>query len=203
MRAIGPRYLISAVARIYKPGCQVDHMLVLEGPQGKQKSTALRTLAVRDAWFTDRLSHVASKDAVLEMAGVIIVETAEMDTLFRASSSATKSFLTRRDDRFRPPYGKHPIRLKRQCVFAGSINPPANGYLKDPTGARRFWPVTCHGMIDRAHKGCLRHGSMSATTDPVAACDPKLARRNIRAPDGMHYPGPLPVRRVQHHQRTV
>jgi hypothetical protein len=63
IRAIGPRYLISAVARIYKPGCKVDHMIVLEGPQGKQKSEALRALAVRDAWFTDRLSHVLSKDA--------------------------------------------------------------------------------------------------------------------------------------------
>jgi predicted P-loop ATPase len=31
-------------------------------------------------------------------------------------------------------------------VFAGSIN-PQGGYLSDPTGARRFWPVTC-GSID-------------------------------------------------------
>ena len=50
---------------------------------------------------------------------------------------------------FRPPHGKHPINLQRQCVFAGTINPPVGGYLKDPTGNRRIWPVTCNGMIDR------------------------------------------------------
>jgi predicted P-loop ATPase len=149
IRAIGPRYLISSVARIFQPGCKVDHVPVLEGPQGKLKSEALRALVKNDAWFTDRLSHVASKDAALELAGVQLVEIAEMDALTKATSSAIKSFLTRRRDRFRPPYGKHPIALPRQCVFAATINPPAGGYLKDPTGARRFWPVACRGMIDR------------------------------------------------------
>src|SRR5262249_10911859 len=80
-RAVGPRFLISGVARIYKPGCQVDHVLLLEGPQGKQKSAALRTLAVKDAWFTDRLSHVTSKDAAQETAGVLLIELAEMEPL--------------------------------------------------------------------------------------------------------------------------
>jgi predicted P-loop ATPase len=147
--AIGPRYLISAVARIYQPGARVDHVLVLEGPQGKQKSEALRTLAVNDAWFTDRLSHISSKDVILEIVGVLIVEIAEMDALTKATTSATKSFLTRRYDRFRPPWGRHPLTLPRQSLFAGSINPTVGGYLKDPTGARRFWPVACRGMIDR------------------------------------------------------
>ena len=61
IRAIGPRYLISAVRVSIAPGCQVDHMLVLEGPQGKRKSEALRTLAVNDGWFTDRLSHLEAR----------------------------------------------------------------------------------------------------------------------------------------------
>jgi predicted P-loop ATPase len=150
VRAIGLRYLISAVARIYRPGCKVDHVLVLEGPQGKQKSEALRRLVKIDAWFTDRLSHVASKDAALEVIGVLLVEIAEMDALTKATTSAIKSFLTRRRDRLRPPYGRHTVNHLRQCVFAATINPPAGGYLKDPTGARRFWPVACHGMIDIA-----------------------------------------------------
>jgi predicted P-loop ATPase len=149
VRAVGPRFLTSAVARIYRPGCKVDHMLVLEGPQGKQKSEALRTVAVKDAWFTDQLSHVASKDASLETEGVLLIEFGEMDALTKATNSALKSFITRRHDRVRPPWGIHAINRPRQCVFAGTINPPAGGYLKDPTGARRFWPVACHGRIDR------------------------------------------------------
>jgi Virulence-associated protein E-like domain len=91
IRAIGPRYLISSVARIFQPGCKVDHVPVLEGPQGKLKSEALRALVKNDAWFTDRLSHVASKDAALELAGVQLVEIAEMDALTKATSSAIKS----------------------------------------------------------------------------------------------------------------
>jgi predicted P-loop ATPase len=155
VRAIGLRYLISAVARIYQPGCKVDHTLVLEGPQGKQKSEALRRLFGAE-WFTERLSHVASKDAKQELIGVWGVEIAEMDALTKATASATKSFLTLRRDRFRPPYGKHVINLPRQCVFAATINPPVGGYLKDPTGARRFWPVVCRGMIDIAGLEAVR-----------------------------------------------
>jgi predicted P-loop ATPase len=140
-RAIGPRFMISGVARVHEPGCKVDHTLILEGPQGKLKSEALRTVAIRDAWFSDRLSHMASKDAAIEVAGVLLFEIAELDALTRVASSTAKGFLTRRYDRFRPPYGKHPVNVPRQCVFAGTINPPPEGYLKDPTGARRFWPV--------------------------------------------------------------
>src|SRR5262245_9184169 len=120
-----------------------------KGHKGSKKSEALRTLAVNDEWFTDRLSHISGKDCIIETAGVLIVEIAEMHALTKTTASATKAFLSRRLDRFRPPWGKHPVTLPRQCVFAGSINPAVGGYLKDPTGARRFWPVACQGMIDR------------------------------------------------------
>jgi predicted P-loop ATPase len=139
-RAVGPRWLISAVARIYVPGCKADCALILEGPQGIRKSSALMALAA--PWFTDRLSDLASKDAAMETRGVWIIEIAELDTMGRAEVSTVKAFMSRTQDRFRPPYGKRLVDLPRQCVFAGSVN-PEGGYLKDPTGGRRFWPVVC------------------------------------------------------------
>jgi predicted P-loop ATPase len=142
--AIGTRWMISAVARVSIPGCQADSALILEGPQGIRKSSALATLAGN--WFTDGLSELGSKDSAMETRGVWIIELAELDSLSRAEVSTVKAFISRRHDRFRPPYGKRLVDLPRQCVFAGSVN-PEGGYLKDATGGRRFWPVVC-GKID-------------------------------------------------------
>jgi predicted P-loop ATPase len=143
VRAVGAKWLIGAVARVYKPGCKNDSCLILEGPQGSLKSTALRTLA--DPWFTDDMPELGTKDSALQTRGVWIVELAELDAMSRAEVSKVKAFMSRATDRFRPPYGRHPIEAPRECVFAGTVNHDA--YLRDETGGRRFWPVRC-GKID-------------------------------------------------------
>src|SRR5690606_30033294 len=47
LQAVGPCWLISAVARVMSPGSKVDHALILEAEQGTYKSTLAATLAVK------------------------------------------------------------------------------------------------------------------------------------------------------------
>lgn len=146
VRQVGTRFLISAVARIYQPGCKVDHVLILEGAQGSYKSTAARVLA-GDDWFTDQLADMGSKDASMQLRGVLIVELAELDALNRSEMARAKAFISMQTERFRLPYGRRMIQVPRQCVFIGTTN--SDQWLKDETGGRRFWPVRC-GQIDIA-----------------------------------------------------
>ena len=140
---IGRKWLISGAARIMEPGCQADAALILEGPQGSKKSTLFRRLF--EPWFSDDIEVLGSKDSSMQLQGIWGLEIAELDSLHRSEITRVKAFLSRRVDRFRPPYGKMVIEWPRQNIFAGSTN--RDTYLADDTGARRFWCVRC-GSLD-------------------------------------------------------
>lgn len=149
---VSERWLISSVARGLKPGCKVDTMPILEGPQGLNKSMSVKALYGAE-FFSDNLSDIGSKDAMMEMQGVWGLEVAEMHRFSAAETNAVKKFLTREIDRFRPPYGRSVIEAPRRVVMVGTINPEGNAYLRDPTGARRFWPLECRKInIDAIHR---------------------------------------------------
>lgn len=143
VRAISGRWLISAVARVMQPGCKADCALILEGPQGRGKSSALKTMF--HPWFTDEISDLGTKDASMQLPGAWCFEIAELDAMGRGDVSKIKAFMSRTADRFRPAYGHRVIEQPRQNVFAGTVN--HNEYLRDETGARRFWSVAT-GRID-------------------------------------------------------
>ena len=145
IRSVFSKWMISAVARVCNPGCKADHVLVLEGEQGERKSAFFSIIG--NPWYTPDVAALGSKDAAEQIVGVWIVELDELDSLSRARDvAAAKSFITRSTDRFRWSYGRRVSEHKRQCVFGGTVNPQP--WMRDPTGGRRFWPLTCVGEAD-------------------------------------------------------
>ena len=148
-RSFGRKVLIAAVRRVRQPGCKFDFMLVLEGPQGAGKSLALKILAGSEENFSDAPIKWDDPQAQQEAVnGVLIYEVAELTGLRKADVEHVKNFLSRTVDKVRPAYGRYRVDRPRRCIFIGTTNGGASaGYLSDPTGARRFWPVAV-GRID-------------------------------------------------------
>lgn len=148
VRLVSRYWLISAVARALRhvEGCQVDTMLILEGLQGLGKSQLFRALAVRKDWHADAKIDVHDKDTLQNMLGVWVWEMAELDALSRHDAGSLRAFLTQQSNRFRAPFDREPELHHRQTVFCGTSN--HTEYLKDETGARRFWPVLCQGEVN-------------------------------------------------------
>ena len=142
IRAIARKMMVAAVARIYEPGVKFDSVVVLNGPQGMGKSSFFAKLGGK--WFSDSLtiSDMKDKAAPEKLQGYWILELGELAGLKKMDVETVKAFITRQDDKFRHSYGYSVEDHPRQCIIVGSTN-NGDGFLRDVTGNRRFWPVTC------------------------------------------------------------
>ena len=143
---IGTRWLVQGVARILSAGAQTDGCLILQGPQGIGKSSALRILARRAEWYRDSFIDIRTgRDAYSKLAGVWIYEFPELESTRGRDNNSVKAFLTQHTDTYRPAYARYEQEVARQVIFAGTTNDIE--ILKDPTGSRRYWIVKC-GVCD-------------------------------------------------------
>ena len=149
VRAVTRKTLCGAIARVMNPGCKFDTMLVLNGPQGKGKSTLISKLC--GEWFNDSLllNDTKDKTAAEKLQGYWILEIGELAGLKKTEIETLRGFLSRQNDIYRASFGRRATPHPRQCVFIGTTN-AENGYLRDTAGNRRFWPVKTPGDAARA-----------------------------------------------------
>lgn len=145
-RAVTRKTLVAAVRRTFHPATKFDQVLTLVGPQGIGKSTIWAKLAGQ--WFTDDMTITDMKDktGAEKLAGNLIVEIAELAGMRKTEAEAVKSFISRTTDKYRPAYGRNVEIYQRDCILVATTN-AQDGFLRDPTGNRRWWavPVTGHG----------------------------------------------------------
>lgn len=147
LTVVGRKTLVAMVARIFEPGCEFHHVLILEGIQRRGKSQTFKILAA--PWHNDTDLNVKDKDGKMQIQGVWVMEMSELTAFNRADATGLKSFIASGVDRFRRPYGGRMENFKRQSIFVGTTND--DKYLNDPTGNTRFWPV----KIERLKRDAL------------------------------------------------
>lgn len=164
-------WLISAVARVMDPGCQVDHTLILQSGQGKYKSTWFKTLG--GDWFSDSVKDIENKDSLLTMHSSWIIELSELDRITsKKQAGIIKHFLTQREDTFRKPYAKEVERNPRRALFCGTVNP--SRFLVDSEN-RRFWIIPVADHIEAINIPLLeteRDGIWAAAVDALLSGRP-------------------------------
>ena len=137
-QAVGRMFLIAMIARIQRPGCKLDYMSILEGGQGDEKSKVCAILA-GDAYFSDQLPDITSKDCFQHLRGKWLIEVSELRAYGRAQIDTSRSSSPARSRRIARPMD---ARMYTSRASASSSAPPTRiQYLRDETGNRRFWPV--------------------------------------------------------------
>lgn len=140
------RWLLSAVAAIYKPrGFSSHGVLVFTGQQGVGKTSWFKRLVPESLRVTldGAIVDPSNKDTIINVIAHWLVELGELDATFRKADIARlKAFVTMSEDKLRLPYDRQASSYQRRTVFFASVN--EDRYLVDDTGNRRWWtiPVT-------------------------------------------------------------
>lgn len=134
-------YMWSAMAgRVMVPGVKADMMPVFVGPQGAGKTMSVAAIAPIETAFVEITLQDKDEELARKMRGSLVVEVGELRGLHTKELESIKAFISRQEEVWTPKYMEYTTRYKRRCIFIGTTN--TREFLADPTGNRRFLPVT-------------------------------------------------------------
>lgn len=144
---LSEKWFVSAVKRIFEPGCDIEGMIVLVGKTGVGKSTFIRKLA--KGYAVEASFDIENENKATEVLNRCwICNFDEFKSLEKKGPETVKEFLTKTSGTTRLAYRHDAEDFPRHNVFISSTN---YGYiLKDYTGQqeRRFWVFQC-GITDK------------------------------------------------------
>lgn len=145
IREISAKWLVSACARLDKPGTKIDWMMIVIGPQGTGK-TSMPGLLFKGMNITLYGEH-NDKDLHMLLHSALCVGFDELDSFGKRESSNLKAMITRNEDAFRPPYGASVEIFPRRFTLYGCGN--RYEFLQhDPSGYRRYAIVEVARLLD-------------------------------------------------------
>lgn len=156
------RFLIGAVARVIQPGCDHDWMPILIGAQNSGKSNFFKYLTPPDPsdpgsypWVSTiqhGISFLKERPHMLHASWIVVLD--EVERYFqRRYTEELKNLISVSVDRSARKY-ENERNFPRAFVLCGATN--ATDFLCDPTGNRRFLPITVIGKVPSAEDSSIR-----------------------------------------------
>ena len=140
------KWWIAAVSKIYQE--TQNMILVIQGEQGTGKSCFAKWIAslFPPRYFTADKLDPRNKDDQIKATRTAVWEIGELETTTtRADMGDLKRFVTQDAFTVRPPYARYDVRIPVTASLIGTVN-PAGGFLKDPSGNRRFLILKSQGI---------------------------------------------------------
>lgn len=145
VREVSRKLLVASCARMDRPGCKVDWMFVVTGPQGIGK-TAMPSLLWKGL---DTIVYGKSdkKDMVLAIHSGLCIVIDEMDGFTKSDMTYWKSLISTPIDKVRRPYARVQTDEPRNSIMYGTSN-LGEFLTHDPTGQRRWGILEARTLLD-------------------------------------------------------
>ena len=142
IQKLSEKWFVSAIKRIFEPGCFIEGMIVLVGKTGVGKSTFIQRLS--KGYCVEASFNIEDEKKSAETLNRCwICNFDEFKSLAKKDPETVKEYLTNTTVTTRLAFRHDAEDFPRHNVFISSTN---DGYiLKDYTGnqERRFWPLKC------------------------------------------------------------